>query len=406
MHGTASSDTRRALSAGWDLPPDFVVRPDLSFGDSSSSALIQSDNLHALEALRRTHKGQIQCVYLDPPYNNREVYRHYRDDHSHEEWLGATVARLAAIKPLLSSSGSVWISIDDHAMHYLKVAADGVFGRGNFVSTIVWQQRTTRENRKVFSNNHEYILVYARDAREFKRSRNLLPPTEALLARYRNPDGDPRGPWQSVSANAQAGHATASQFYEVVAPNGKHHSPPEGRCWVYAEDKMRAEIEAGNIWFGKTGNGVPRIKRFLRDKTIGLTPETLWPAADVGTNDNAKKHILRLLPDERVFDTPKPEALISRILHIASDPGDLVLDPYLGSGTTLAVAQKMGRRSIGIEQGDHAVTHCVQRLRLVADGEQGGISKDVNWTGGGGLCFFEGRPRPSPGRSPENQPNK
>lgn len=371
------------------LTAGFRLRADLSVGEKGESLILKSENLTAIAALASHMKAKVRCVYLDPPYNNQEVYRHYRDDHSHEEWIQTLVSRLTAIKPLLAPNGSVWISIDDRGMHYLKVEADRIFGRENFVSTIVWQQRTTRENRKVFSNNHEYVLVYASNAREFKKSRNLLPATETLLSRYQNPDNDPRGLWQSVSANVQDGHATASQFYELVAPNGKRHWPPTGRCWIYTWKRMQAEIQSGNIWFGRTGRGVPRIKRFLKDSRIGLTPETLWRADEVGTNDEAKKHLLEMFPNQPIFDTPKPEPLLSRILHIATDPGDWVLDPYLGSGTTAAVAHKMGRRYIGVELGEHAVTYCAHRLQKVAAGESGGASSQLGWTGGGSFSFYE-----------------
>ena len=232
------------------------------------------------------------------------------------------------------------------------------------------------------------MLVYAIDQRKFRARRNLLPGGPALLARYKNPDSNPRGPWQSVSANVQAGHATASQFYDLVAPSGKVHRPPEGRCWVYTKENMQREIAAGNIWFGKTGEGVPRIKRFLKSSKVGLTPETLWPAGEVGTNDEAKKQLLTLFPDKGVFDTPKPEGLIRRVLEIATEPGDLVLDAFLGSGTTTAVAHKLNRRYIGIEHGEHAVTYCAARLRLVVDGDATGISNEVRWRGGGGFDFY------------------
>ena len=230
--------------------------------------------------------------------------------------------------------------------------------------------------------------MYAIDQREFRAKRNLLPGGPELLARYKNPDSDPRGPWQSVSANVQAGHATASQFYDLVAPNGIVHRPPEGRCWIYIKDKMQREIAAGNIWFGKTGRGVPRIKRFLESSKVGLTPETLWLAADVGTNDEAKKQLLKLFPYERVFETPKPEGLIRRVFEIATDPDDLVLDAFLGSGTTTAVAHKLNRRYIGIERGKHAVSYCAARLRKVVNGDATGISKEVQWKGGGGFDFY------------------
>ena len=367
----------------------FSRIPELSYGESTSgNALIQEENLRVLDRLQGRYAGRVRCVYIDPPYNNQEQYQYYLDARSHEVWLDMMVERLQAIKPLLSMDGSLWISIDDREIHYLKVAADKIFGRENFVTTIVWQQRTSRENRKVFSNNHEYLLVYAIDIRRFRAKRNLLPGGPTLLSRYKNPDSDPRGPWQSVSANVQAGHATASQFYDLVAPNGNVHRPPEGRCWVYTKEKMQSEIVAGNIWFGKTGQGVPRIKRFLKSSKVDVTPETLWPAREVGTNDEAKKQLLKLFPGESVFDTPKPEGLIRRVLEIATDPGDLVLDAFLGSGTTTAVAHKLNRRYIGIEHGKHAVTYCAARLQLVVDGDATGISNAVRWKGGGGFDFY------------------
>ena len=267
---------------------------------------------------------------------------------------------------------------------------DEVFGRANFVATMIWEKRTTRENRRVFSFNHDFILVYGKSKPLFEAHRNPLPLNDDVLSRYKNPDNDARGAWQSVSANAQAGHATASQFYTLVAPNGKKHEPPKGTCWRYTMKKMQREIELSNIWFGKEGNGVPRIKKFLsKSEDSGLTPETIWKADAVGTNDEAKKGIMKLLPDHPVFDNPKPERLIQRVIHIATNPGDLVLDSFAGSGTTGAVAHKMGRRWIMIELGEHCQTHIIPRLKKVIDGEdQGGISKAVNWQGGGGFRYY------------------
>jgi adenine-specific DNA-methyltransferase len=222
---------------------------------------------------------------------------------------------------------------------------------------------------------------------KFKATRNKLTLTQAVLARYKNPDNDPRGAWQSVSANAQDGHATADQFYAYRAPSGKLHTLPPGRCWLYTERRLNEEVEKNNIWFGKNGKGVPRIKKFLGEDAQGLVPETLWLAKEVGTNDQAKKEIVKLSLEGEVFDTPKPELLVSRILHIATNPGDLVLDSFLGSGTTGAVAHKMGRRYIGVEMGGHAKSHCIPRLQKVINGEQGGISSRVRWQGGGGFRF-------------------
>ena len=374
--------------------PLFQHLAKYSYGEEGSGNLIvQGENVRALLALQEKFSGKVRCVYIDPPYNKQDRSRHYVDARSHSEWLAMITTQLKAIKPLLAQDGSIWISIDDIEMHYLKVAADEIFGRQNFTSTIVWQQRTTRENRKVFSNNHEYLLVYAKEATTFRKSRNLLPPSPELLARYKNPDSDPRGPWQSVSANVQNGHATTAQYYDLIAPNGTTHPPPQGRCWVYTRKKMLDEIAAGNIWFGKDGCGVPRIKQFLSTSLVGLTPETLWKAEDVGTNDAAKKQLMRLFPGESVFDTPKPETLIARILQIATHEGDLVVDAFLGSGTTAAVAHKMRRQYIGIEEDPHATTHCAQRLQMVINGESSGISALVGWAGGGGFDFYRTRTR-------------
>lgn len=365
---------------------------ELSYGrKNTGNAIIQGDNLPVLEHLRPRHSGQVRCIYIDPPYNNRESYQHYEDRLDHETWVQQIVSRIAVMHSFLREDGSLWVSIDDNEVHYVKVAIDQVFGRKNFITTIVWQQRTTRENRKVFSNNHEYLLVYAKDARQFARGRNPVELSKEVRSRYRNFDKDPRGPWQSVSANVQAGHATPGQFYTIVAPNGTRHRPPSGRCWVYTEEKMKREIAAGNVWFGSKGDGVPRLKRFLSTGTRGLTPETLWFAEDVGTSDSAKKYQLRIFPDHPVFDTPKPEPLVERVLRIATDADDLVLDAYLGSGTTAAVAHKMERRYIGIEEGEHAATHCASRLRRVVDGEITGSSGELGWKGGGGFDFYRYR---------------
>lgn len=360
-----------------------------SVGDTyTGNMLVHSDNLEALEYLSCTQPGSIKCVYIDPPYNNGETYRHYYDNLDHDEWLKSVTARLQKIENLLQQDGSLWISIDDSELHYLKVAADRVFGRSNFVGTIIWERRTTRENRKVFSRNHEYLLVYAKNIHEWTKARNALPINKEIRDRYKNPDFDPRGPWQSVSANVQDGHATPQQFYQVKAPNGSLHAPPKGRCWIYSQEKMQSEIEKNNIWFGAKGDGVPRLKKFLADRKEGLTPETLWRAEDVGTTTDAKKHLLEIFQETTLFDTPKPETLIARLIQISTNPGDTVLDAYLGSGTTAAVAHKMGRKYIGIENGEHIKTHCVNRLKQVIQGEQGGVSKLVGWQGGGGFDFF------------------
>ncbi|WP_064967646.1 site-specific DNA-methyltransferase [Tenacibaculum ovolyticum] len=355
--------------------------------DSKTNLIIKGDNIKILKKILPDFNKKVKCIYIDPPYNNGESYNHYDDDYTHQAWLDEMTETLSNLKPFLTDDGSIWISIDDSEMHYLKIAADKVFGRHNFVTTIIWQQRTTRENRSVFSNNHEYILVYCVNQIEFKKSRNLLPVTEEILKRYKNPDNDPRGVWQSVSANVQDGHAVLSQYYDIIAPNGKIHSAPNGRCWCYNKERMDNEILNNNIWFGKDGNGVPRIKKFLNGKSRGLTPETLWLGKIAGTNKSAKKHFLQMFPNEKVFDTPKPEELIKLIFEIATNENDIVLDCYLGSGTTISTAHKMKRQYIGIEKGDHITDIVLERMNLVINGEQGGISQSINWVGGGSFTF-------------------
>ena len=374
-----------------DNVPYHLLQHQQSYGDATvanDNLIIQGDNLQAIKALLPFYTSKVKCISIDPPYNTQSAFEHYDDKLEHSQWLSTMYPRLVLLRELLAEDGSIWVSIDDNECHYLKVLMDEVFGRRNFVTTIAWQQRTTRENRKTFSSNHEYILLYAKNIIRFSAIRNDLELTDEVRNRYKNPDNDPRGAWQSVSANAQAGHATATQFYVLTAPNGKLHELPTGRCWSYTQEKMQSEINSGNIWFGKDGNGVPRIKKFLSKTEKGLTPETLWLAMDVGTNDFAKKHLIELFHDTDLFDTPKPETLIERIIHISTNTNDLVLDSFLGSGTTAAVAHKMNRRYIGIEMGDHALSHCLPRLKKVIEGEQGGISQAVNWQGGGGFSFY------------------
>lgn len=367
---------------------DFKFMEKNSIGDKSigDNLIIQGDNKVVLNSITDFH-GKVKCIYIDPPYNNGESYHHY-NDRDHEDWLDEITTTLTLLKPYLSVDGSIWISIDDNEMHYLKIAADKVFGRNNFITTIIWQQRTSRENRSVFSNNHEYILVYAINPLEFKKSRNLTPLTKDILDRYKNPDNDPRGTWQSISVNVQDGHAVKSQFYTITAPNGKKHSPPKGRCWIYNEERMKEEIANNNIWFGADGNGVPRVKKFLNGQSKGLTPETLWFADFAGTNKLAKKHVLELFPNDKLFDTPKPEQLMQRIIEIATNEGDLVMDCYLGSGSTISTAHKLNRKYIGIEKGDHIVDLVVERMKSVVKGEKGGISKSISWSGGGTFTFY------------------
>ncbi len=375
-----------------DPEKSYHAKHRITDNDRFDNRLIFGDNLLALKALEQEFTGKIKCIFIDPPYNTGSAFKQYDDGIEHSLWLSLMRPRIELIRQLLTNDGSLWITIDDNEAHYLKVLCDEIFGRRNFVANLVWQKRTARDNRKAFSVNHDHILVYATDISVFTEKRNLLPLTKEVMARYKNPDNDPRGPWQSVAMTAQGGHATPSQFYELETPTGKRHNPPEGLCWIYTKEKFKAEVQNNNIYFPKNGDGVPRIKKFLKkDSTQGLVPESIWLESEVGTNDDAKRHTLELLQSgaDDVFETPKPEGLLSRILEIGSNSGDWVLDSFGGSGTTGAVAHKMGRRWIMVELEESSHTHIIPRLQKVVDGEDpGGITEAVGWKGGGGFRYY------------------
>ncbi|MGB6177630.1 MAG: site-specific DNA-methyltransferase [Methylocella sp.] len=358
----------------------------LSAGDPETpNMLIQGDNLEALKALLPYYAGRVKCIFIDPPYNTRSAFEHYDDNLEHTQWLAMMYPRLALLRELLAEDGSIWVTIDDNEGHYLKVIMDEIFGRSNFIGEIVWQKRTSRENRAALSSSHDTIMLYARlPAIQWKDHRNLLLPTGKGFS---NPDKDSRGEWKSIPFSAQG--FRENQMYKITAPNGTVHSPPRARCWGATEPEfIRLNDIENKVYFPKGGKGRPRIKQFpWEDK--GLVPMTLWLAGDAGDTENAKKEILTLFDHESPFATPKPERLIRQVLQIATNENDLVLDSFLGSGTTAAVAHKMGRRYIGIEMGDHAVTHCAPRLKKVIEGEQGGISEAVGWKGGGGFRFYK-----------------
>ena len=359
--------------------------PDLSTGDlDTGNMLIQSDNLEALKALLPFYAGQVKCVFIDPPYNTRKDFEHYDDNLEHAQWLEMIYPRLELLHELMAEEGSIWAIIDDDEGHYLKIIMDEIFGRSNFVANVVWQKKHTRANdARWFSDNHDYIIVHAKNKDEWKL--NLLPRSEDHDSGFSNPDDDPRGPWASQPVQVKT--PKREYIYPIQNLAGKEFWPPKGRSWQFSKERFDELVTDNRIWFGKSGTNVPRIKKFLSEVQSGITPVTIWPHKEVGHNQEAKEEVKKFNADE-VFPTPKPERLIQRILHLATNPGDLVLDSFLGSGTTAAVAHKMGRRYIGIEMGEHAVTHCVPRLNKVIDGEQGGISKSVGWQGGGGFRFY------------------
>ena len=353
-------------------------------GDLFDNVLIHGDNLLALRALEQDFTGKLKCVFIDPPYNTGSAFEHYDDGLEHSTWLSMMRDRLEIIWRLLAEDGSLWVTLDDSEAHYLKVMLDEIFGRENFVSTLIWEKADSpRNSARQFSSDHDYIFVYSKRP-EWKP--NKLPRTAESNSIYTNPDNDPRGEW--LPGDPYANKPYSKGLYTIVGPTGRSFSPPPGKFWRISEDKLRQLEADGRIWWGPTGAARPSIKKYLTE--VGeLVPRTIWRKEDVGSNRTSKNELRALFPEEVAFDTPKPERLIERVLRIATAPGDLVLDSFAGSGTTGAVAHKMGRRWIMVELGDHCETHVVPRLNKVIDGrDPGGISEAVEWAGGGGYRYY------------------
>lgn len=368
---------------------ELVEAPDPSTSSGrtciTDNMLIQGDNLEALKALLPFYRGQVKCIFIDPPYNTKSAFEHYDDNLEHAQWLSMMLPRLQLLRELLREDGSIWVTIDDNEGHYLKVLMDEVFGRGNFVANVVWQKKYSPQNdAEFFSAMHDHVFVYAKSAIAW--TRNLVPRTAKQDDAYKNPDDDPRGIWKA-SDLTRAEHRDRD-FYGITTPAGKEVFPARGRSWSRPPEEIERLRADNRLWFGKKGDAIPSLKRFLTEVKDGVVPQTIWFREEVGDNQDAKKEVKELNANE-VFGTPKPEALIRRLLDIATNSGDLILDSFLGSGTTAAVAHKMGRRWIGIEMGEHAATHCLPRMEKVIAGEQGGISQAVNWAGGGGFRFLK-----------------
>ncbi len=380
-----------------DPAKSYHAKQRVTENDIFDNRLIFGDNLLALKALEAEFSGKVKCVFIDPPYNTGSAFTHYDDGLEHSIWLGLMRDRLEIIRRLLSEDGSLWITIDDNEAHYLKVLCDEVFGRGNFVSNVVWQKKFSPQANSVWlSDSHDHVIVYARNKEVWRP--NLLPRTVDADSRYSNPDNDPRGPWTSGDFTISlTGGQRGAQFaktgiseniFEITTPSGRKLMPTNGRCWG-ASPKRFEELRADNrIWFGESGNNVPRIKRFLSEVQEGIVCMTVWLRTEVGDNQDAKREVTKFNSQD-IFSTPKPEKLIHRVLELATAPGDLILDSFAGSGTTGAVAHKMGRRWIMVELGEHCHTHIIPRLQKVIDGEdKGGITDSVSWQGGGGFRYY------------------
>jgi site-specific DNA-methyltransferase (adenine-specific)/adenine-specific DNA-methyltransferase len=377
---------------------------DLSVGEpDSGNLLVQGDNLLALKALLPYYAGQVRCIYIDPPYNTgneKWVYNDNVNSPEMREWLGKVVGmesedlsrhdkwlcmmypRLRLLKDFLAEDGSIWISIDDSEVTSLRFLMDEIFGRERFIACNVWQKRYSRENREAIGDSHEYVVIYAKNPEIFKMKRNTIPLGDKQKSIYKNPNNDPNGPWQTVSLTAQG--YRPNQMYEITAPNGKKHFPPEGTCWKVINDEYQRLISDNRIYFGKNGDGVPRRIHYLKD-SCGLVPWTWWPHEEVGHTDEARKEIRTYLDTQTAFDTPKPTRLLQRIIQIATDKDSLVMDSFAGSGTTghAVLAQNKAdggnRRFILVEMDKEICSNVTaQRLARAAQGY-----KDIDPLGGG-----------------------
>lgn len=351
--------------------------------DTTENLFIEGDNLEVLKLLQKSYLGKVKMIYIDPPYNtgnefiypdnyseSLDTYLEYTgqkdsegrrfstntetDGRFHSKWMNMMYPRLFLAKNLLREDGVIFISIDDKEVHNLRSLCNEILGEENFVANFIWEKRTNRENRKLVSVRHDYIICYCKESIYKAEAVKILPMSDEALSRYKNIDNDPRGPWKSDPATAQSGHATKSQFYTLVAPNGKEHKLQSGRCWLYTEDVMREAIKDNRIWFGKDGNGVPRVKTYLDIKERGLTPESIWFAHDASTNESAKKDLKEIFDGYAVFETPKPTELIKMALRLGVKDG-IVLDFFAGSAATAHATLELN-----VEDGCNRKFICVQ----------------------------------------------
>lgn len=365
-----------------DPSKSYHAKHRVTENDIFDNRLIFGDNLLALKALEHEFAGKVKCVFIDPPYNTGSAFDHYDDGLEHSIWLGLMRDRLEIIRNLMSEDGSLWITIDDNEAHYLKVMCDEIFGRSNFWGNVVWQHSIQGKNdAKTVSLHHNHILVYSKSS-SFQRK--LLPRREEHNINYSNPDNDPRGPWRS--GDVRSPNYRENLRYDIVTPSGKVIKPPE-KGWRWAKNTLNQKISTGEIRFSADETRIIR-KIYLKEQA-GRVPESIWFAEDVGTTRSATNHLTKILGEDDKFPTPKPEELIERVLRIATEEGDLVLDSFGGSGTTGAVAQKMRRRWIMVELGQHCHTHIIPRLQKVIDGDDdGGVTEASAWKGGGGFRYF------------------
>lgn len=375
-------------------PRILIENPEYSYGESNTgNMLIHGDNLLALKALEQDFAGKVKCIYIDPPYNTGSAFEHYDDGVEHSIWLNLMSQRFKILQKLLSDEGTIWVTLDDNEAHYCKVMMDEIFGRKNFIGNAIWEKADSpRMDAKLFSTRHDHILVYSKQIDKTKFNRLVMP--DDKVKHYNKIDPDGRRyylkPLRAMGGQGDSREARPSLYYPIIAPDGTEVLPKkqDGTDGAWRWNKEKVEKDYNRLEWIKTKNGWSLNTKLFLDNSTGIPPETIWFNSEVGSNRTSKSEIKDLFFGEKVFDTPKPEKLLERVISIASNLGDIVLDSFLGSGTTAAVAHKMGRRWIGVELGDHAKTHCYPRLKAVVDGEQGGISKAVNWQGGGGFKFY------------------
>ena len=388
--------------------PTRVLRPHAqapaTVGEAAAGAgnlLIQGDNLETLKALLPFYRGRVKCIFIDPPYNTQSAFEHYDDNLEHSQWLSMMLPRLQLLRELLTEDGSIWVTLDDAEAHYFRVLGDEVFGREQFIIDVAWRRRDGPPNDRKIGSVHDHMLIWARKKSSTSKKTvaeeafNLMQRTEKADAQYQvfaEPNGlDSRGAYRKIdtTANGKGGRFVESLFYAIRNPyTGEDVWPRQGTCWRHSKEEMERLQSDGRLYWGVKGTAkTPMRKLFRTEAKAGMSSPSIWD--DAGLNQHASAEMEKLFGEKAAFETPKPEALMQRIIHIATNPTDIILDSFLGSGTTAAVAHKMGRRWIGIEMGEHALTHCLPRLQKVVEGEQGGVSAALNWQGGGGFQVLQ-----------------
>ena len=374
-----------------DPEKSYHAKHRVSDNDIFDNRLIFGDNLLALKALEQEFSGRVNCVFIDPPYNTGSAFTHYDDGLEHSIWLGLMRDRLELIRRLMADEGSLWITIDDNEAHYLKVLCDEIFGRSNFLANVIWEKADSpRMDARYFSSRHDHLLVYANNIEAMTINRLT---DDSVPEHYNKVDASGRiyylKPLRAMGADGHR-EKRPSMYFPITAPDGEQVFPknPDGSDSRWRWGLERVEKDLDRLEWVKTKAGWSVYFRIYHEDSEGRPPETIWPQNDVGSNRTSKKEIKDLFGSD-VFDTPKPEKLLQRVIHIATKPGDIVLDSFAGSGTTGAVAHKMGRRWIMVELGEHCHTHIIPRLKKVIDGEDnGGISESVSWQGGGGFRYY------------------